>query len=188
MAFNPHHSQYHQTQQHHHDPQISAWFMAVDQDRSGRINAFELQSALMSSNGRRFSDATCRLMIGMFDNGAGSIDINGFAQLYTYVNQWVNTFKRFDANGSGFIDQFELGQALKTMGYNFSPVFADVIVKKFGRIGPGGLAADEFILTCILIYNLTASFRQKDPHFQGVITVNYEDFLNMCLSTLALTT
>ncbi|ODM89826.1 Peflin [Orchesella cincta] len=165
MAYQPHPPHH----QHHHDPQITAWFMAVDQDRSGRIQAHELQSALMSSNGRRFSDTACRLMIGMYDNGTKAIDINGFAQLFTYINQWIDTFKRFDSNGSGFIDQFELAKALKLMGYNFSPNFADIIVKKFGRLGTG-LAVDEFILSCILIHNLTASFRQKDPHFQRVIT------------------
>jgi len=46
------------------DPQVTAWFMAVDHDRSGRINAKELQTALQTGNGRRFSDTACKLMIG----------------------------------------------------------------------------------------------------------------------------
>lgn len=46
------------------DPQISQWFNAVDVDRSGRITCNELQAALMSSNGRKFNDTACRLMIG----------------------------------------------------------------------------------------------------------------------------
>lgn len=47
-----------------YDPQVAQWFAAVDVDRSGRISAAELQSALMSSNGRQFSETACRLMIG----------------------------------------------------------------------------------------------------------------------------
>ncbi len=47
-----------------HDPQIGQWFAAVDVDRSGRITAPELQAALMSSNGRKFNETACRLMIG----------------------------------------------------------------------------------------------------------------------------
>ena len=48
------------------DPQISQWFSAVDVDRSGRITAPELQSALMSSNGKKFNDTATKLMIGTF--------------------------------------------------------------------------------------------------------------------------
>lgn len=47
-----------------YDPQIAQWFAAVDVDRSGQITAPELQSALMSSNGRQFSETACKLMIG----------------------------------------------------------------------------------------------------------------------------
>jgi len=47
-----------------YDPQIAQWFQAVDADRSGRITSSELQAALMSSNGRKFNDTACRLMIG----------------------------------------------------------------------------------------------------------------------------
>ncbi|CAL8069563.1 unnamed protein product [Orchesella dallaii] len=171
------------------DPQVMAWFNAVDQDRSGRINAQELQTALQSGNGRRFSDSACRLMISMFDGGVGSIDLNGFAELYKFVNQWIDTFKRLDADGSGFIDRSELAQAMKLMGYNFPVTFTDLLVMKFGRQRPGyGLAVDEFIMACILIHNLTASFRLKDPYSQGTITIRHEELLTMCLNTLSMTT
>jgi len=45
------------------DPQLVQFFNSVDTDRSGRINCFELQQVLQSSNGRKFNDAACRLMI-----------------------------------------------------------------------------------------------------------------------------
>lgn len=43
------------------------WFQAVDQDRSGKITAKELQQALLNNNWSQFNPETCRLMIGMFD-------------------------------------------------------------------------------------------------------------------------
>lgn len=46
------------------DPQVQQWFMAVDQDRSGRISAMELQRALVNGNWSQFNPETCRLMIG----------------------------------------------------------------------------------------------------------------------------
>jgi Ca2+-binding EF-hand superfamily protein len=69
----------------------------------------------------------------MFDGGSGSIDVNGFGQLYNYVNQWLNAFRSYDRNGSGYIDNAEFMQALTTMGYRFSPQFVDLLAKKYAK-------------------------------------------------------
>jgi Ca2+-binding EF-hand superfamily protein len=168
-----------------YDPQVQQWFAAVDSDHSGRISGTELQSALMSSNGRQFSETACRLMIGLFDHsGTGSIDITGFGQLYGYVNQWMDAFRRYDSNGSGFVDQNELMQAFTTMGYRFSQPFMEVLHTKFGEHGRG-VPVDGFIMSCILIHKLTDGFRKRDTAQQGVITINYEDFLSTVLQAWA---
>jgi Ca2+-binding EF-hand superfamily protein len=54
-------------------------------------------------------------MIKMFDNATGSIDVNGFSQLFTYVNQWMSAFRAYDSDQSGFINSQELMSALQTM-------------------------------------------------------------------------
>lgn len=49
------------------------------------------------------------LFAGMFDkDGSGTIDINEFQQLWTYMNQWKGTFERIDSNRSGSIESHEL--------------------------------------------------------------------------------
>jgi len=45
------------------DPVVQQWFVAVDRDRSGRINMTELQQALGNQPWARFGPETCRLMI-----------------------------------------------------------------------------------------------------------------------------
>jgi len=162
------------------DPQVHQWFAAVDTDRSGRIEARELQQALMSSNGRKFAEEACRMMIGLFDGGSKAIDINSFSHLFNYVNQWMQAFKSYDRDGSGFINSHELSSALQTMGYRFSQQFVETIAKKFGE--PQGMAVDGFIMACILIQKFTEGFRAKDTQQQGVVTIGYEDFLSMVLS------
>lgn len=50
-------------------------------------------------------------MIGMFDKDKnGTIDINEFQQLYTYINQWLGVFKTYDRDQSGHIEEPELQQ------------------------------------------------------------------------------
>ena len=165
------------------DPQVQQWFNAVDQDRSGRITASELQSALMSSNGQKFSETACRLMIGLFDkDGTGSIDITGFQHLFAYVNQWLSAFRAYDRDQSGLINSQELAAALQTMGYRFSQQFVDMLSAKFGVKTGAGIPVDGFIMACILIQKFTDGFRQKDAQQQGVITINYEDFLSVILN------
>lgn len=45
----------------------------------------------------------------MFDkDGSGTINLNEFQQLWTYMNQWKGTFERIDANRSGSIESHEL--------------------------------------------------------------------------------
>lgn len=164
----------------HIDPQVREWFQAVDTDRSGRIEAPELQAALMSSNGRKFSEDACRLMIGLFDGGSKAIDINAFGHLFNYVNQWMQAFRSYDRDGSGFINPNEFMSALQTMGYRFSQQFVETVARKFGE--PQGLPVDGFIMVCILIQKFTDGFRKKDTQQQGVISISYEDFLGMVLN------
>lgn len=68
----------------------------VDADRSGKITAMELRQALLNNNWSHFNPETCRLLIGMFDsNHDGSIDINEFAALWKYVQEWKSCFDRY---------------------------------------------------------------------------------------------
>lgn len=93
------------------NPEIQHWFNAVDRDRSGKINATELQGALINAEGKNFSDTACQLMIGIFDKDrSGTIDINEFQQLYAYINQWLSIFKTYDRDNSGHIEEGELSQ------------------------------------------------------------------------------
>ena len=49
----------------------------------------------------------------MFDRDySGTIDVNEFSALWTYIQQWKGVFDRFDANRSGSIDQNEYHQGL----------------------------------------------------------------------------
>ncbi|KAK3912643.1 Peflin, partial [Frankliniella fusca] len=137
-------------------PEVQQWFNAVDRDRSGKITAKELQAALVNGQGKNFSDQACNLMIGMFDSDkTGTIDINEFQQLYNYINQWLGTFRSYDRDQSGFIDETELAQAFQQMGFRFSPEFIKFLITKSDMQNHAKISVDQFIVLCVQVQRFT---------------------------------
>ncbi|CAF0878703.1 unnamed protein product [Rotaria sp. Silwood1] len=151
---------------------ITQWekiFRGFDEDRSGSIDRNEFRKALTT--------------FGMFDRDASStIDFKEFRALWMYVTEWEKCFRRFDLDGSGSIDKYELKTALSSFGYRLSDRFYDLLIKKFDRTGRGTVAFDDFIQACVSIQTLTNAFRQYDRSQTGEITINYEDFLLLVFS------
>ncbi|XP_017788422.1 PREDICTED: programmed cell death protein 6 isoform X1 [Habropoda laboriosa] len=168
-------------------------FQRVDQDRSGAITADELQQALSNGTWTPFNPETVRLMIGMFDidkndpgssgmfdkNQKGTVSFEEFGALWKYVTDWQNCFRSFDRDNSGNIDRNELKTALTNFGYRLSDQIIDTLIRKYDRAGRGTIYFDDFIQCCVVLYTLTAAFRQLDTDLDGVITIHYEQFLGM---------
>ncbi|KAG7198216.1 hypothetical protein KM043_005623 [Ampulex compressa] len=155
-------------------------FQRVDKDRSGAITAEELQQALSNGTWTPFNPETVRLMIGMFDkNQNGTVSFEEFGALWKYVTDWQNCFRSFDRDNSGNIDRNELKTALINFGYRLSDHTIDTLIRKYDRAGRGTIYFDDFIQCCIVLYTLTAAFRQLDTDLDGVVTIHYEQFLGM---------
>lgn len=164
------------------DPELWGWFQAVDADNSGKITAVELQQALLNNNWSHFNAETCRLLIGMFDrNKDGTIDAQEFAALWKYVQEWKQCFDRFDKDKSGNIDSNELQQALNSFGYRLSTNFCQMCTRLFDRSDMRTMKFDDFIQCCVMLRALTESFKRKDTDRSGIITVSYEQFLEMAI-------
>ncbi|XKL65654.1 hypothetical protein PGB90_009074 [Kerria lacca] len=158
-------------------------FQRVDKDRSGYITANELQMALSNGTWAPFNPETVRLMIGMFDKHKnGSINFEDFGALWKYVTDWQACFRSFDRDNSGNIDLNELKTALSAFGYRLSDNLIALMFRKFDRFGKGTILFDDFIQCCIVLHTLTSAFRQFDTDQDGIITIHYEQFLNMVFS------
>ena len=163
------------------DPQVQQWFNAVDSDRSGQIDAKELQRALVNGNWSNFSEEVCRMMIDMYDKDkTGTISINEFQELFGSMNQWKALFESYDKDRSGSIEQAELTQAFQQMGYRFSPTFVTNLLAKYD-VRTRRLTLDNFIVACVQIQRLTTSFRNRDREMRGQATLAYEDFIGLAL-------
>lgn len=147
---------------------------------------------------------------GMFDReNRGTVSFQDFGALWKYVTDWQNCFRSFDTDNSGNIDRNELKNALTAFGYRLSDNLINVLLRKFDRYGRGTILFDDFIQCSVILYvsyrcptiysmfnsllmlefassiyfqTLTASFRQFDTDADGVITIHYEQFLNMVFS------
>jgi Ca2+-binding EF-hand superfamily protein len=70
-----------------------------------------------------------------FLDNTGTIDFGEFAGLWKYIEDWKKCFQTFDADNSGNIDHVEMGNALKTFGYNLSDQFVRTLIQKFDKFG-----------------------------------------------------
>lgn len=164
------------------NPELAAWFQAVDHDRSGRITAHELQQALANGNHSTFSIEACKTLITLFDmDNSGTIDFNEFQQLFGFINQWKAAFQMYDRNNSQAIDSQEMGQALLHMGYRLSMPTVDKIFRKFDLAGTKQLTFDNFIVACVQLNKLTNGFKSRDRQGTGQATFGYEDFLQIVM-------
>ncbi|CAG9759413.1 unnamed protein product [Ceutorhynchus assimilis] len=164
-------------------PQVKQWFESVDRDRSGEISWEELQSALVNAEGRNFSESACRLMIGMFDKDkTGTINALEFQELYNYINSWLGTFRMYDKDQSGSIEEGELGQALQQMGFRFNPQFIEFLIHRSDSKNHKTMSIDQFIVTCVQVQRFTEAFRNKDKERAGVITIGFEEYLAIALN------
>ncbi|EPQ30608.1 uncharacterized protein PFL1_02132 [Pseudozyma flocculosa PF-1] len=190
------------------DPQLWQWFVSVDRDQSGHINPTELSQALINGDWTPFDQDTVKMLMTVFDvDRSGQICFNEFAGLWKYIKDWQEVFRRFDSDRSGSIDQGELANALSSFGYRLSPNLLRILSQKYidntpsapnpaapgaaggaaggmapGRNGQAGISFDRFLRCCVAVKTLTDSFARHDTQRTGFIQVNYDTFMEMCLS------
>lgn len=134
------------------DPQLWQWFIAVDRDRSGQINAKELSQALVNGDWTPFDLDTVKMLMSVFDvDRSGQISFNEFAGLWKYIQDWQGVFRHFDQDRSGAIDQGELANALQSFGYRLSPKLLHIVTQKYSKsplvvLKDGRRVADEKLL------------------------------------------
>jgi len=116
------------------DPQLWQWFIAVDRDHSGQINAQELSQALVNGDWTPFDLDTVKMLMSVFDvDRSGQISFNEFAGLWKYIQDWQGVFRHFDQDRSGSIDQNELSNALQSFGYRLSPKLLHIVTQKYSE-------------------------------------------------------
>ncbi|KAL1476629.1 hypothetical protein MTO96_036373 [Rhipicephalus appendiculatus] len=158
-------------------------FYKVDKDRSGRVDAVELQQCLSNGTWKPFNPETVRMMMNIFDRSrTGTLSFDDFVSLWNYINDWLRCFQDFDRDRSGSIDRNELRDALRSFGYRLSDEAVGLLLMKYDRERKGSINFDDYILCCVTLQTFTNAFKSYDTDMDGYITISYENFLKLGLS------
>lgn len=157
-------------------------FKNVDRDGNGSLSENELQEALLNGDYTKFNPETVKLMIKMFDrNRDNSIDFEEFGFLWRYLAEWRKLFAQFDKNKNDTISFGEFKAALLAFGYTLSDQFVAHLFTQFshnsGRERQPVISFDMFVQCCILLKQMTEQFKKFDQDRDGIITLQFEEFL-----------
>lgn len=169
------------------ESELRLTFEKVDKNRSGRISARELSSALMNFDNTRFQDLTVLLMIKLFTTSTSPSGLNfeQFVSLWKYLTAYKKLFVAADVNRLGDISFGEFQRIIEQIGYKLN---VDLVLHLFQKFANkeildtssamvSKLKFDAFIELLVYLRKLTDIFKQYDKDLSGVATINYLDFL-----------
>ena len=163
------------------DP-VHAMFMHADTDRSGKVNAQELQRAL-SHGSLQFKMGVVERMMRMFDrDNSGQISFQEFIQLHQFIMQMQNGFRSRDRDNSGVLEGHEVRAALQASGYQLQEGTFQIMMKKYDHEQVGGLKFDDYIELSVQLGTVRNVFAFYDRQRQGSVTFNFDTFLTATLT------
>lgn len=163
------------------DPE-RVWFMAVDQDNSGRIDARELQAAL-SKGGFTFNISVAERVLRMFDkDNSGGLSYIEFKQAHEFIKTMSAGFRARDRDNSGVLEGPEVRAALAASGYQLQEGTFQIMMKKFDREQVGGLRFDDYVALSVTIGTVRNVFAFYDRQRTGQVTFNFDTFFTSVLT------
>ncbi|CAK8682089.1 unnamed protein product [Clavelina lepadiformis] len=167
------------------DPLWPYYSRCAGQD--GQIDVTELHRALAAANldgTMDFSEEACRKFIAMLDRDySGKMGFSEFKELWNAVNSWRKSFSKFDRNRSGTIDASELKSALQELGYSLPDNLITLAIRKFNMKGKSTFPFSDFVSCVLSLRALTDQFRSRDTARNGTAEFNYDDFIQVLMSS-----
>lgn len=166
------------------NPHAFQLFSGVDANRSGTIDARELQVALSSGGNSVFSFKTVKILMRMFDmDGSGALAYREFEAMIGQVNAWRAWFNQADGDRSGKLSPPELSRCLQAFGFHFPQATYMSIFNAVDIDSSGNIGFDEFVQVLAEVNALTTNFRRQDPQSTGRATMDYAMFITLTFQT-----
>ncbi|KAE9522347.1 hypothetical protein AGLY_017259 [Aphis glycines] len=138
-----------------------------------------------------FSKDVCRSMIAMMDwDRSGKLGFEEFKSLWIDIRQWKTVFKMYDKESKGYINGFELRQALNSVGYHLNTHILNIMCHRYAT-KDGNIMFDDFIMCAVrlktmigkkkLFMRLWHMFKERDPDNKNIASFTMEEWVEKTL-------
>jgi len=157
---------------------LQAWFVRVDTDHSGTIEAEELQHVTFDRVPLGIEVA--RKLVQVFDKDRnGKIDFFEYASMHKFISHMRQAFLQADTDHSGRIEAREIHQALSGAGFpSLSMGSIQELLNKFDKTRRG-LDWREFLLMVAHIANVRSVFQWNDSQKKGMILLTEDQLTHI---------
>lgn len=156
---------------------LRRWFDTIDRNRSGTLDAKELQAALAMGN-LHFSLKAVAHMIRIHDpDRSGTIDFREFQTLHNFLMTMQGSFQHFDKDRSGSLNRQETYQAVTQAGYRLDGPAFEALFKAFDPDQDSQMGMPEYIAMTLVLTSAAKTFQAFDSQRQGRINLNWDQWI-----------
>ncbi|XP_018368104.1 PREDICTED: calpain-A-like isoform X2 [Trachymyrmex cornetzi] len=135
----------------------------------------------VETHDRGFSKDVCRSMVAMLDaDHSGKLGFEEFKTLWNDIRKWKAVFKLYDRDESGYLNAFELRQALNSAGYRLNNHILNILVHRYGT-KDGKITFDDYIMCAVRLKTMIDIFRERDPDKTQTATFTLEEWMEKTL-------
>ncbi|XP_069118055.1 calpain-B-like isoform X12 [Argopecten irradians] len=149
------------------------------------VDAYELQGILnavftKASNIENFkfsgfSVDCCRSMVAMHDGDlSGKLGFDEFKELWNDLRKWKAVFKDHDADKSGYLNSYELRNAMNKSGFRLSNRSLNALVMRYSN-KEGQIEFGDFIVAAIRLKTMLSTFKSRTQG--GMAAFGVDDFI-----------
>lgn len=102
--------------------------------------------------------------------------------MWKYLNKWHRKFREVVGPEVTVICQAELMRILNAFDYKFDEPIVARLMKRFDGQRRGYLDFGEFVQMLIQLQTLKLNFRTQDQMMFGMVTISYQQFLQMAMN------
>mmetsp|Transcript_2968 Transcript_2968/g.5224 ORF Transcript_2968/g.5224 Transcript_2968/m.5224 type:complete len:169 (+) Transcript_2968:97-603(+) len=162
--------------------QLKYYFDAVDLNRSGSIDANELQQVLYRS-GMQLPLSSCASLIKMHDRDrSGTIDFEEYLLMHPFIVSVQQSFASLDTQRRGLLSHQQVQTGLQMNGFILDePAFRN-LMKSFDPDN-NGVSSGEFLIIAVYLASAKSVFGAFDRQHSGSVSLSYDQFV-YCASLL----
>lgn len=173
----------------HASTEAKMWVTSEGPKCAELVDNAVFRQLLYEYTGTPFSETACNYFVRTFDTDQdGRINHDELREMCSNIKNWSAVFNNYDKDKSNFIDNEELNTALKEMGFRFSQqLIAHIINSNCSNDDHNRINREEFIMMCVKLQRFTDQFRERDKNKNGIVTIDFEDFIKMTLNCIQTT-